>query len=383
MVAGEASGDGHAAELAAELRARHPELHIFGCGGEKMAAAGCELLVDARELSVMGLAEVVRHLPRLRRHWNVLKMAMLKRRPAGVVLVDFPDFNLRLAREAGRHEIPVAYFISPQVWAWRSGRVRQIRRDVTTMICIFPFEKAYYAQNGIAVAAVGHPLVERIERLRPTLPPRESRLVALMPGSREREVRLHLPVMLEAAMDMNRRHGCRFVLPIAPAIPAAAVQDQIPRGLRPFVHVVGSADHYARLAAAELAIVASGTATVEAALLDVPMIVVYRLAALSYAIGRRIVKAPHVAMVNLIAGRAVVPELIQEQMTASNIATWAGRLLEGGEGRQQMLEDLAEVRRRLGESGAIGRTADEIERVILAEPGGGGGTQRGQASRLY
>lgn len=385
MVAGEASGDSHAAELAAELCARHPGLHIFGCGGERMAAAGCELLVDARELSVMGLAEVVRHLPRLRRRWQTLKEAMLRRRPAGIILVDFPDFNLRLAREARRQELPVVYFISPQVWAWRSGRVRQIRRDVSSMICIFPFEEAYYARHGVKVASVGHPLVERIERLRPTLPPREAGVVALMPGSREREVRLHLPAMMEAATVLHERHGCRFVLPIAPAIPVEAIQEAVPPSLQSHLELVGSKEHYTSLAQAELAIVASGTATVEAALLNVPMIVVYRLSALSYAIGRRLVKTPHAAMVNLIAERAVVPELIQQQLTAANIVNWAERLLEGGALRQAMLDGLAEVRRRLGGSGAIGRAADEIGRVMLA-PGPattGAGTQTGATSRLY
>jgi lipid-A-disaccharide synthase len=377
IVAGEASGDAHAAELIEALGRRHPQLTFFGCGGERMAAAGCELLVSTRELAVMGLVEVVRHLPRLRNRLRRLRRALAQRKPAGVILVDFPDFNLRLAATAKRHRVPAVYFIGPQIWAWRSGRVRLIRRYIRRMICIFPFEPAFYARHGIEVAGVGHPLVERVERARASLPSEAafrtrfgldetSEIVALLPGSRKRELDFHLETMLEAARRLHAERHVEFVLPVGAAVPQAEVEAAVPPPLRPYVHLAGADDAYAALAHARLAIVASGTATVEAALWGAPMIVVYRLSAWTYRLGRRLVRTPHVAMVNLIAGKSAVPELIQADFQPEAIVAWARRLLpEGGE-RSQMEADLAEVRLKLGLPGAIDRAAREIEQALWA-----------------
>ena len=376
VVAGEASGDAHAAELIQALRRRRPTLRFFGCGGDHMAAAGCELLVHTRELAVMGLVEVVRHLPRLRARLRLLRRALQARRPAGVILVDFPDFNLRLAAAARSAGIPAVYFISPQVWAWRSGRVKQIRRTIRRMICIFPFEPAFYARHGIAVAGVGHPLVERIELARRALPTEAAfraqlgldataEIVALLPGSRKRELDFHLDTMLEAARRLHAERHVEFVLPVAASVPHADLEAAIPPPLRPYVHLTTAADAYAALAYARLAIVASGTATVEAALWGAPMIVVYRLSAWTYRLGRRLVRTPHVAMVNLIAEKAAVPELIQADFQPEAIVAWARRLLNEGEERRRMEADLAEVRTRLGSPGAIDRAAQEVEEALL------------------
>ncbi|HVA62109.1 MAG TPA: lipid-A-disaccharide synthase [Terriglobales bacterium] len=393
IVAGEASGDAHAAELIAELRRRYPQLRFFGCGGERMAAAGCELLVSSSELAVMGLVEVVAHLPRLHRLWRRLRRALLQRRPLGLVLVDFPDFNLRLAAAARAAALPAVYFVSPQIWAWRSRRVKLIRRDVRRMICIFPFEQAFYARHGLDVAAVGHPLVERVERARAALPSAaawrarlgvapQAELIALLPGSRQRELDFHLPTLLRAAARLRQSMSeapPEFVLPVASHLAPAAVAATLPPALAPFVHLVAAADLYPALAHARLAFVASGTATVETALLGTPMVVVYRLSPFSYRLGRRLVRTSHVAMVNLIAERTVVPELLQADFHPDALLDWARRLLPDTDERRQMLDDLEHVRLRLGPPGAIARAADEVAQVLLPQPG----TPAPAAARLY
>ncbi|HUX66790.1 MAG TPA: lipid-A-disaccharide synthase [Terriglobales bacterium] len=395
IVAGEASGDAHAAELIAALRQLHPPLRFFGCGGERMAAAGCELLVSSSELAVMGLVEVLAHLPRLHRLWRRLRQALLQRRPRGLILVDFPDFNLRLAAAARAASIPVVYFVSPQIWAWRRRRVKLIRRDVARMICIFPFEQAFYARQGLEVASVGHPLVERVERARASLPSAPAwrarlgaapaaELIALLPGSRQRELDFHLPVLLAAAAQLRQASAApppEFVLPVAPHLSAAAIAAALPPALAPFLHLVPAAELYPALAHARLAFVASGTATVETALLATPMVVVYRLSPLSYRLGRRLVRTPHVAMVNLIAERAVVPELLQADLHPAALLAWAQRLLPDTAERRQMLADLAQVRLRLGPPGAIARAAAEVAATLHLPPSPG--TPAPAAARLY
>lgn len=373
VVAGEASGDLHAGGLVAELRRRHPGWHFFGCGGPRLGAAGAELLVQAREVTVVGLVEVLAHLPRIYRLHRRLRRAMRQRRPAAVILVDFPDFNLPLARAAARQGIPVIYFISPQVWAWRERRVEIIRRTVRRMICIFPFEPAFYARHDIHVEYVGHPLVEaaRPRRtreaffaqygFRPQVP-----LIALLPGSRRREIQHNLPPMLAAAAQLRQATGAQFVLPAAETVGVEWLEGTISPAYRPLVRVVGG-EAYDALAHAQLAIVASGTATVEAALLRTPMVVVYRLSKYSYWLGRRWVRTPYFAMVNLIAGREVVPELIQDRYQPDAVVNWALKLLDDVGGREDrpegapdpacasgaasprelMLQGYEEVRRRL------------------------------------
>jgi lipid-A-disaccharide synthase len=380
IVAGEASGDAHAAELVMELKRRHPELRVFGGGGQHLAAAGAELLVRAEELAVVGLFEVVAHLPRIYGFYRRLRRAMIARRPRAVILVDFPDFNLRLARAAHRAGVPVIYFISPQLWAWRRGRVRTIQRTVRRMICIFPFEPAFYARHGVEVTGVGHPLVDRVEAAQASLPTPEAwrlrlgtapnaTLVALLPGSRRREVSFHLPIMLEAARQLREQHPeLEFVIPVAPTLDAAGLRAAAGGAWPAWAHVVGPDEGYAAIARARLAIVASGTATVETALLGTPMVVIYRLSALTYRLGRRLVKTPHYAMVNLIAGARVVPELIQAECNAGAIVHWANRLLPDGAERREMSDALQQARSKLGEAGAIARAATAIEEALKLAP---------------
>jgi len=379
IVAGEASGDAHAAELILTLRRDHPELHFFGCGGEQMAAAGCEILVANTELAVMGLVEVLRHLPRLRRLLRRLRTTMRARRPAAVILVDFPDFNLRLAATAHRVRIPAIYFISPQVWAWRSGRVRQIRRHVSRLISIIPFEPAFFARYGMEVAYVGHPLVERVTRARASLPAAaefrhslgidaSAELVALLPGSRRRELEFHLPALCEAARRLHAQRHIEFLLPVASTLTHDQVRDLIPQPCRAFIHLLPASQMPAAVAHARLALVASGTATLETALLGTPLVVFYRLSPWTYRLGRRLVRLKHVSLVNLIAERHLVPELIQADFTPDNLLLWADRLLPDGDPRSTMLAGLDDVRARCGDPGAIARAAAEVASVLHLSP---------------
>lgn len=371
IAAGEASGDLHAARLVSALRERHPDWRFFGCGGDRLEQAGCELLVHARELAVVGLFEVVRHLPGIYGRFRKLKQAMAVRRPAAVILVDFPDFNLRLARAAFRTGVPAIYFISPQLWAWRTGRVELIRRYIRRMICIFPFEREFYAQHGLDVDYVGHPLVD-------TVHPRFSReeffrqhgldpevpLVALLPGSRHREIDFHLNTMLEAAQILRSRRPVQFVLPVAGTLNMDEIRARVPDDLRPSVHVIAG-DSYDAAAHARCAVVSSGTATVETALLGTPMVVIYRLSDWTYRLGRRWVKTPFYAMVNLILGEAAVPELIQDEFHPAAIVDWAGRLLDDTVERDAQVVQLLQVRQRLGAPGAIQRAALAVERALF------------------
>jgi lipid-A-disaccharide synthase len=367
---GEPSGDLYAAELIRHLRTTTPNLDVVGLGGDRLAGQGTQLLAHVRDLAVVGIVEVLSHLGRLRRTFRGVLDEADRRRPDVAVLVDYPDFNMRLARELRRRNIPVIYYVSPQVWAWRRGRIRSLRDTVAHMLVIFPFEEDLYRSAGVPVTFVGHPLVDlarpapdraaflRELNLDPARP-----VVALLPGSRRKEIGLNLPP-LAGAIDRlrSRRPDLQFLLAVAPSIDAPVVTGIL--GGLPVTLVAGRT--HAVLGACSLALVASGTATVEAALLDAPMIVVYRLSPLTYHLGRRLVKVPHFAMVNLIAGRRVVPELIQDEFTAERVAQEALGMLDDAGRVQEMRIGLGEVRARLGGPGASERAAGAVA-TLLAE----------------
>jgi lipid-A-disaccharide synthase len=371
---GESSGDLYAAEVVRHLRARHPDLEVVGLGGDRVAAEGARLLAHVRELAVVGLVEVLGHLPRLRRILGSVLDEVDRAPPDAALLVDYGGFNLRLAKALHQRGIPVAYYVSPQVWAWRRGRVKAIRRYVRRMLVIFPFEEDFYREAGVPVSFVGHPLVdvvgprsdpsEALERL--GLDP-ERPVVPLLPGSRPNEVRLNLPPLLGATRGLARRRPDLQLAVAAPATLPRALAEDAWAGLPVRVFRDSSRD---LLAVARAAIVASGTATVEAALLDAPMAVVYRVAWLSYLLGRPFVHVPHYAMVNLIAQRRIVPELIQHGFTAQRVEAAVMELLEDPERERRMRADLAEVRRRLGEPGASVRAAEAVSRLLERSPEG-------------
>lgn len=365
--AGEASGDYYGAQLIQSLHQLTPATRFFGMGGDRMRAAGCELLVNASEVAVVGLAEVVTHLPAIRKKFKRMVSEAEKRRPQAAVLIDFPDFNLRLARQLHRLQIPVFYFISPQVWAWRSGRVQQIRRYVRKMIVIFPFEQEFYRRHGVEVAYVGHPLayapetpISRQEFAgRYGLDPAKQ-WIALLPGSRKKEVQMNLPPMLEAAQQLGSEY--EYVLPIASTLKGEWLRQQSsPTGLA-FKLTTNSR---LTLKHSRAGVVASGTATVEAALAGTPFVVVYRLAPLTWLLGRRLVNLDTFAMANLIAGRRIVTELIQNEFTAANVVHELTEIVSDGPRRQQMLGDLKEVQQRLRDSDSSEEPSMRAAREIL------------------
>jgi lipid-A-disaccharide synthase len=333
-----------------------------------LQAQGSRLVAHVRDLAVVGLLEVVSHLPRLRKVFRTLLDEVDASRPDLVVLVDYPDFNLRLARQVHRRGIPVFYYVSPQVWAWRRGRVHGIRDTVSRMLVIFPFEEALYREAGVPVTFVGHPLVDlvrpapdRAAFLRASGLDPDRPMVAVLPGSRPKEIDHNLPALARGAELLRRQKpDLQFLVALGPSTDAAPVERAFAAsGAR----LVTGATH-AALGAATVALVASGTATVEAALLGVPMVVVYRISRLSYGLGRPFVKVPHYAMVNLIAGRSVVPELMQSDFTPERVAAEVSALLDDAGRQGAMRRELAEVRRRLGEPGASARAAGLVAEAL-------------------
>jgi len=361
---GEPSGDLYASALAAEIRALEPTADITGFGGERLAETGASLIASFNGVSVTGLAEALRVLPRSWRLYRQLVRAADARRPDVFVPVDFPDFNLILARALKRRGIPIVYYISPQLWAWRPGRVKTIKRVVDRVLVIFPFETAFYEAAGVPATFVGHPLLEmrsrisRVDFLRGVGLDPQRPVVALLPGSRRNELQQLLPDMVRAAaLIASAVPDAQFIVPRAPHLDDALFQPlrDWPSHAIPPVVVKDAAD--ATLASADVAIVASGTATVQAALHGCPMVVVYRVTPLTYRLGKPLVTVNTYAMVNLIAGRSVVPELIQDGFTPAAAASEALRVLRDPAHAARVRADLALVRARLGEPGASRRAA--------------------------
>ena len=370
MSCGEPSGDLYAADLVRQLKTRFPDLASFGVGGDRLAAEGTRLLAHIGDLAVVGLLEVFRHIPRIRTVFRRVVDALERERPDAAVLIDYPDFNLRLAAELKRRGVPVIYYVSPQIWAWKRGRIRIIRETVSRMLVIFPFEEALYRTAGVPVTHVGHPLVDLV---RPApdrgvflsglgLDPKRP-VVALLPGSRRAEVANNLPPLLDSVAGIAaERPDAQFLLAAAPLLDAAAIAARC-AGLP--IRTVSTQSH-AVVGAADVALVASGTATVETALLGTPMVVVYRVAPLTYALGRPFIRVPHFAMVNLIAERCVVPELMQADFTPKRLTAETLSLLSDTDRARRMREDLGEVVRRLGGPGATARVAAIVGDALAA-----------------
>ena len=384
--AGEASGDRHAAGLmaaAARLAGDRRSIRFFGLGGDAMAAAGLDAVAHSDEVAVVGIAEVARELPRIRRVFRGLLRAAEERRPRLAVLVDFPDFNLRLARRLHRRGVPVLYYVSPQVWAWRRRRVRTIARLVERMLVLFPFEMEVYRGRDLRVDHVGHPLVDDVPELEsawertPGLPERP--VLALLPGSRNSEVRRILPPMLRAAAALAGGAGPAGQVRLiqAPTVDPDLVRRLIARGpLNEDALEIVRSDRSAAVAGSHLAFCASGTATLEVGLLGTPMVVVYRVSPLTYAIGRLLVDLPFVSLVNLVLGRPAVPELLQGRADGERMAAAATRLLGRRSRIDAMRAALAELRPSLGESGASERAAGCLLEELGLSPAAEGGARR-------
>jgi lipid-A-disaccharide synthase len=367
VVAGEASGDLHGARLLTELRRLIPDLAPFGLGGDEMQAAGLEAVAHSSEISVVGITEVLKILSRAREIFATLLREVDRRRPELAVLVDFPDFNLRLAKQLKARGLRVVYYISPQVWAWRRGRVKTIAARVDRMLVLFPFEVDFYRDHGVDVVHVGHPLVDEV----PVLPQAwESGKdaagpfrVALLPGSRVSEVEALLPTLLAAVRRLAADLPIEVRIIKAPTISPDLLEDAVELAGLPVEIVLEN--RFAAIADSHLALCASGTATLEVGLLGTPMIMAYRLARWTYLLAKLMVRLPYVSLVNLVLGRKVVPELIQGEATPQRIAAEAARLLIDAGERDRMRQGLAEVRGRLGAAGASRRAAAEVASLMM------------------
>jgi lipid-A-disaccharide synthase len=365
--AGEASGDYYAAQLVEELRRRWPECRFFGCAGPNLRAAGVEPIVRSEDLAVVGLVEVLAHLPRIWGKFRELVAAAEARKPDLAILTDAPDFHLRVARKLKRRGIPVVYLIAPQVWAWRRGRVRTMRRTIDRLLCIFPFEEAFFREHGVPVAYIEHPLASRVsprltreEFFRKHNIPPDRPLIAVLPGSRRSEALRHLPELMKAAGILLKDRDLSFILPASPTCGAAFFEEPLRGG--PIRAIEGEA--WDTMAHCDVALAASGTVTVEAALLGAPMVTFYRVTGVSWALGKLLVDVPFYSMVNLIAGRRVVPELMQGAMTGERIAVETAALLDGAPEREKMKMELASVAAKLGGSAdPMALAAGEVEKI--------------------
>jgi lipid-A-disaccharide synthase len=372
LSAGEASGDMYAARLATALQARL-DVRLFGMGGPQMQAAGVELVMNYEEVAVVGITEILKHLPSLLKAMDKLVAEAEKRKPALAILTDFPGFHLRLARKLQPRGIQNVYYICPQFWAWRPWRVNLIRRRFKKALCIFPFEKEFFAHAGISTEFIGHPLVGMVKATKDRKQFCEEHglvtaktLLTVLPGSRAGELVHHLPVLREACARIHAKMPVQFVVAAAHPRDVELLKAGWSTGVK--VCVV-EGETYNALAVADAAIVSSGTATVEAALLDAPMVVVYRVSPLTATLAKPLVRTPFFAMVNLIAEKKVVPELVQSDFTPENVAAEALRLLQDPNARNSMRSGLAEVRRRLGPPGAVDRAADAVAQLLTGSAG--------------
>jgi lipid-A-disaccharide synthase len=365
--AGEASGEMYGAQLIEALRRHDRSLEFFGVGGNRMRAAGCDTVIDSKDLAVVGITEILSHLPKIYGLFRLLIRESLKRRPDLAIVIDSPAFNWRVARQMKKSGIPVIYYVAPQFWAWRQGRVRLLRDYVDKALVIFPFEEQFYRMRGVDATFVGHPLADlphpTIERgtyaarfhLHPAKP-----WITLMPGSRIKEVWMNLPTILDSTVRLGPT--CEYLLPVAPTLDRGFLRKITPPNITLVPEALPALWH------SRAGIVASGTATVEAAMMQTPFVMVYRVSSLTYLLGKPRVKVPRFAMVNLIAGEQIVPELVQSDFTAENVVNEINAILPDGPARDHMLEGLAQVKARLRAPSESGQTrpADRAAEIILS-----------------
>ena len=366
MIAGEASGDLHGSHLVKEMLSLDPSLQFYGVGGEKMKNEGVELIADSKEMAVVGITEVILKLKSIYQIYRKLKNSLTANSPSLVILIDYPDFNLRFAREAKKKNIPIVYYISPQVWAWRKGRIKKIGRLIKKMIVIFPFEKKIYEEAKIDVDFVGHPLLDSIrsqfsreEAFQKFSLTSGVTTIGLLPGSRMNEVKRHLPPMIEAISLISKQiNPVQFIIPVAPGLDWGEVQNLV-GSKRENIRVVEN-NIYDVMRISDVVIVASGTATIEAAIMGAPMIVVYRVSPLTYLLGKMLIKVKNIGMVNIIAGKTVVPELIQKDVTPEKITSAVVQILKNPSKQEEIKKELSSLKEKIGNPGASFRAAQII-----------------------
>jgi lipid-A-disaccharide synthase len=367
--AGEASGEMYGAQLMEALRRNDPGIEFFGVGGDKMRAAGCDIVVDAQDLSVVGITEILSHLPKIWGLFHKLIAEADRRKPELAIVIDSPAFNWRVARQMKKRGIPVAYYVCPQFWAWRQGRTRLLRKYVDKALVIFPFEEKFYRDRGVDAEFVGHPLADlakpAITRehyaaehgLVPSKP-----WITLMPGSRRKEVKMNLPEMLRTAKFLGTEYN--FLIPVAATVSKSLILDFMNQTDCTELSIYLVPDALPALAHSRAGIIASGTATVEAALMELPFVMVYRVTPLTYLLGRSTVKVPNFAMVNLIAGEEIVPELVQRNFRAENVIRELNKIIGEAPPREKMIRGLQRVRQLL--SGGQASSLHPAERAAQA-----------------
>jgi lipid-A-disaccharide synthase len=370
IVAGENSGEKYGAGLVHQFRKLHPSFSFFGIGGKHMEREGVRLLFSVEELAVVGVFEIISHLPRIKKIFNKIKKEIKDQKPRAAVLIDSPDFNLRLAKKLKKLSIPVLYYISPTVWVWRKGRLRTIKKTVDKMMLIFPFEEKIYEDYGIPAVFVGHPLQDRI---RTSLTKNEflkkyglnphKKLIAILPGSRRSELKYHIPILAEAMERIKNEWDTQFVLLLAENLEKNFLLSLIPswfKGLE-----ILEENHYEAIVSSDLVLSACGTANLEAALLETPLISFYRLSPLTYFFGHWLAAIKNFSIVNILAGEKIIPELIQQDFTAQNILEETKKILTSEEKRSEMMAQFRKIKKRLGEKTASRNAAQELEKLMF------------------
>jgi len=370
ITACESSAEKYGAELAREFKKLYPEVHFFGIGGKQMQKQGTELLYPMQKLSLIGIFEVFLYIPRILKILNKTIKETKKRNTAGAVLIDAPDFNLRIARKLKRQSIPVLYYISPTIWAWRKNRLKTIKKYINKMMLIFPFEEKIYKEKQIPAVFIGHPL---IKKTRTSMTKQDffekyginnkKRLITLLPGSRKSEIRNHLPVLVEAAEKIKTKYDCQFILKLSENIERKDVAKYL-SSLLSSVTIL-SQDGCESMAYSDLVLSSCGTANLETALLGTPLISFYKLSPLSYHMGRRMVKIEHFSIVNILAGKKVIPELIQKDFNPDSVYDHVSKILDSAEVRNKMISKFRKIKKELGEKDAAANAAKELEQLIF------------------
>jgi lipid-A-disaccharide synthase len=369
IVAGENSGEKHGAALVSQFKRLQPSLSFYGIGGKHMAAQGVSLLYSVEELAIVGIFEVITHLLRIRKIFQRIKNETIEKRPVAAVLIDSPDFNLRLARHLKKLSIPVLYYISPTVWAWRKKRLNTIKKAVDKMLLIFPFEEKIYAEHGIPATYVGHPLKERVKITstkdeffqRHRLDP-EKKIVAILPGSRKSEVKFHMPVLIQAIKKLEQEFQSQFVLPLAENLQEDYLRSYL-KDLPTHVTILPY-DGYDAMAYSDIALSSCGTANLEAALLGTPVVAFYRLSPLTYYSGIKLMKIDQFSIVNILAGKKIIPELIQRDFTVENILDETRKIFLSQRVRSEIKAEYEKISNALGNKIASENASRELERLI-------------------
>ncbi len=372
IIAGENSGEKYGADLVRQFKKLHPSFTFFGIGGKHMAKEGVEILFSVNDFGIVGGFEVLSHLFRIKRIFNQVKNEVKQRQPVASVLIDSPDFNLRLAKKLKKQSIPILYYISPTVWAWRRGRLKPIKRTIEKMMLIFPFEEKIYKGSKIPAVYVGHPLQEKV---RSTLTRQEflekygldpqKKFIALLPGSRTSEFKNHMPVLAKATHLIKNEWDTHFFLLLAEGLEKKLISDFLP--LFPDNLTVLTESHYEAVAASDLVLSACGTANLEAALLETPLLSFYRISPLTYSLGRWLAHIDNFSIVNILAGKRIIPELIQRDFTPENIFQESKRILESKEIRSEMISHFRNIKKILGEKAASQNAAEELQKIIFGD----------------